>query len=98
MTWIVENSAVQLQQWVIGQSTHVRVGEGEKFECCPDFSCCKPELLAPRDVREEFMAATEEKRHRMLFGFLAKLIEVSAPGNVYLTDGIEGKIISGTRT
>lgn len=26
-------------------------------ECCPDFSCCKPELLWPKDVRQSFYDA-----------------------------------------
>lgn len=40
----------QLDQWVIGDSIHNNIDD----ECCPDFSCCSPELLQPKEIRETF--------------------------------------------
>ena len=61
----------QLSLWVDGKSIH---GAGSEGVCCPDFSCCRPELLAPRDVREVFAAAhragNESVTMRMLMTFL----------------------------
>ena len=56
----------QLDAWVNGEPHHNMARD----ECCPDFSCCQPELLAPKDVRLEFAEATESKRHAMLGMFL----------------------------
>lgn len=42
-----------LQKWVDGQSIH----NDHPDECCPDFSCCRPELLQPIEVREAFQQA-----------------------------------------
>lgn len=46
----------QLELWVRGKSVH----NDERDECCPDFSCCSPELLAPEHERIE---DTEGDRH-----------------------------------
>ncbi len=40
----------QLDEWVKGNPIHNTIDE----ECCPDFSCCKPEFLQPLEVRETF--------------------------------------------
>jgi hypothetical protein len=46
----------QLRQWVSGQSTHDRAND----RCCPDYSCCRPELQAPREEREHYAALVEQ--------------------------------------
>ena len=38
----------QLAEWVKGNSIHNQ----DRDECCPDFSCCDNELLAPEDERK----------------------------------------------
>jgi hypothetical protein len=52
-------------------------------ECCPDFSCCKPELLAPKEVRMLFYKADMEgdtkTTSRLLGEFLSRLIEFAVP-------------------
>ena len=59
----------QLSEWVDGRPVHGN-------NCCPDFSCCQPQLLAPPAVRELFAAAhkagNEEVTMRMLMEFLGK--------------------------
>lgn len=70
----------QLENWVKGKSVHNIVDN----ECCPDFSCCKPNLLASQEVRDEFLKATnednEKKVHAMLMQFLSKLLDDELPG------------------
>ena len=44
----------QLYYWVEGVSLHY----GK--ECCPDFSCCIPELRAPKRVRERYLEAFDK--------------------------------------
>ena len=39
-----ERDLYQLDEWVKGNPIHNNVDD----ECCPDFSCCRPELLAPK--------------------------------------------------
>jgi len=55
----------QLRLWVEGKPAHAD-------ECCPDFSCCVPELLAPEHERKAFADATQEGRYAFLGGFLAR--------------------------
>lgn len=47
------NGAEQLKLWMEGTSLH----NDETDECCPDFSCCAPELQAPDEERTAFCAA-----------------------------------------
>ena len=56
----------QLQLWLIGQPVH----NHDLGECCPDFSCCCPELLARVEVRRAFVAANEAAREAYLLSFL----------------------------
>ena len=37
----------QLKAWVEGKPYHAK-------QCCPDFSCCEPELLADEGIRKTF--------------------------------------------
>lgn len=64
----------QVDLWVRGESVHNTLGPGGG-ECCPDFSCCKPELLAPEAVRRRFKEAGKKERYQMLMEFLAALVE-----------------------
>ena len=47
----------QLEKWINGESVH----NDKRDECCPDFSCCEPELLADRELRERYRRAVAEK-------------------------------------
>lgn len=61
-----EEANRQLSEWVEGRPFHNTVDD----ECCPDFSCCRPELLAPRYAREAFEKADDSTRGGFLMGFL----------------------------
>ena len=75
------NRNEQLAMWVRGQSVH----DTERDECCPDFSCCNPELLAAKEEREHFLASDDNERERMLMMFLGKGMKVLTSKNVFVT-------------
>ena len=72
----------QLSEWVAGRSHHNVARE----ECCPDFSCCQPELLASAEVREAFRDGSEAMRMEMLGMFLGTAFE-SAGKSVHIAGG-----------
>ena len=83
---LVDTSDEQLTLWLNGTSVHLRSKRhGESYQCCPDFSCCKPELLAPTSVRRAYVNKPAE-REGMLIKFLGAMIG-SAMTEVYITDG-----------
>jgi hypothetical protein len=65
----------QLKRWLEGSSQHLNTNG----ECCPDFSCCFPELLWSVERRAAFVRAIAEKdestKGRMLVEALNALIE-----------------------
>ena len=77
--WKVESQR-QLSEWVAGRPFHLKIeGVAEYESCCPDFSCCTPEMLQPVEVRKAFLVANEDDRTKFLGGFLqgmmAKMME-----------------------
>lgn len=74
----------QVQLWVDGNSVH----DGQ---CCPDFSCCRPELLAPKEERELFqqLHLTGESTMGMLGMFLGRSLEDK---NIYIAGVIDDKL------
>ena len=77
----------QLRLWVEGTSVHHALQRGG-HECCPDFSCCKPHLLQPIEVRRAFVAADERGRNKFLMVFLGGAISDARPDvQVHITDG-----------
>lgn len=83
----------QLRRWVEGAPVHRltpdrKVGKHvlEGGECCPDFSCCRPELLAPVEVRKAFAVASRKERGKLLAHFLGALIE-GVPVKVHIVTG-----------
>lgn len=60
----------QLQEWVKGNSVHNET----TGECCPDFSCCVPELAIPVEQRILFQKADDKLRMEMLGIFLGAAI------------------------
>jgi hypothetical protein len=60
----------QIRRWVAGDSVH----NTRRDECCPDFLCCQPKNLAPRDVRERFSKAGIAERNTTCMGFLAGML------------------------
>ncbi len=71
----------QLAQWLKGNPVHNDIRD----ECCPDFSCCDPELLASEEERKTFVDANDETRHMMLMGFLAAMM-TNEDKKVYIAD------------
>ena len=65
----------QLEKWVAGESIH----DHENDQCCPDFSCCRPDLAAHIGDREIFQKYFLEENEcgtmTMLTGFLMKALE-----------------------
>lgn len=45
-----ERCSNQLEEWVKGNPIH----NIQDNECCPDFSCCNPEFIQPKEIRETF--------------------------------------------
>lgn len=72
----------QLRRWALGDS----VCPNTRHECCPDFSCCKPKLGWPLEMRRGFMAAGQGEREKMMMGALGALLE-SVGEKAYVTRG-----------
>ena len=71
----------QLAEWLKGNPIH----NDKRDECCPDFSCCQPELLVDQRTRQAFVDADEALRMSMLGIFLASAIALAARGKeVYI--------------
>lgn len=56
----------QLAAWLRGES----LCPNTRDECCPDFSCCNPDALAPLEQRRAFVEGTPEVREHLCLGFL----------------------------
>ncbi len=94
-----ERCTHQLDEWVKGNPIHNDTDD----ECCPDFSCCKPDYLQPLEIRETFLAvcakADEEEfnpdchpfndaKMGMLMSFLGGLVSSEFPDkNINIIDG-----------
>jgi hypothetical protein len=83
---VVHTYDEQLQLWEEGESVHVDAS-GHGIECCPDFSCCHPDLLAPIEVRREFRHARPRERERLLMSFLGGAIANHTSQKVHVTNG-----------
>ncbi len=70
----------QLDLWVAGESVH----GNDLGECCPDFSCCQPELKAPKKARIAFRNADESTRMKYLVGFLGAAISLASDKKVHI--------------
>lgn len=77
----------QLARWLDGKPVHRQfklklvdkdgvtvIGEQNADECTPDFSCCRPNLLVEREIREAFVAAPRDVRMQFLSTFLRALL------------------------
>ena len=77
----------QLMQWVAGVSIHNQ----ERGECCPDFSCCQPQLLATQDERNLFVSRPDV-RDSMLMMFLNRALS-KLKAKVYVAGDAETKTV-----
>ena len=57
----------QLESWQQGVPVHAE-------QCCPDFSCCCPELLAPKEMRDVFVAAYKAGKEDVTTRFLVTFL------------------------
>ena len=81
-----EGIAEQLAEWVKGNPQHNTIRD----ECCPDFSCCQPILLAPEEIRREFAEAGEAKRQGMLMQFLGAALALTGKRDETYIAGLDG--------
>ena len=61
----------QVRLWAKGLSVH----NTTRDECCPDFSCCNPNIHTPQAVRRRFRDGDRKTRAKLLVGFLAGLLK-----------------------
>lgn len=60
----------QLERWLAGESVH----KMDTDECCPDYSCCIPELQWSEERRRAYMEAGDDVRETMQKGSMGALI------------------------
>lgn len=75
---IVATHREQTERWVAGDSVHVRVGSS--WECCPDFSCCYPDLRRPKAERVAFAKADVPAREAFSAAALGALVRKCSGG------------------
>lgn len=75
----------QLELWLDGKSVH----NIETDECCPDFSCCRPELLAPIEIREIFVKAYGQGNENVTNRLLMEFLDKSLKGYDFYIAGLE---------
>lgn len=63
----------QLTKWVAGRPSHSISPEGIGHSCCPDFSCCRPELMVSWQIRQAYLVSSPEVRRRFHVAFVAAL-------------------------
>lgn len=62
----------QLALWRQGRSLH----NDELNQCCPDFSCCNPSLLAPQEMRDLFCKAYAENNEDLIQSILVSFLQL----------------------
>lgn len=71
---------VQLDNWIKGINEHTKdLPNGIEPECCPDFSCCQPELEWSLELKQRFLKASSEDRETMLLNSLFNMIKHTEP-------------------
>lgn len=86
-------SAYQLREWAEGRPWHNpwapdgSYGESKADgECCPDFSCCCPDMIWGRERRYAFVSAEGEGKYRMLLG---ALVNLTNPDTTYVAGALQ---------
>lgn len=65
-----ESLKYQTDEWVAGRPWHNTVSD----ECCPDFSCCRPDMMWDANARRVFASADKVTQRRMMMGGLQALL------------------------
>ncbi len=64
----------QVELWVKGESVH----NHDREECCPDFSCCSPEINTPIEkrimFRDAYVQGNDELVEFLLMEFLNNML------------------------
>lgn len=81
----------QMGKWVEGESIH-NGPTSRQGTCCPDFSCCRPELKWP-EYQRRFFVEHPEARDKMLAMSLTALIENHKPGTKVYIAGDESNYV-----
>lgn len=103
-------SEEQLALWVEGHSIHnndavyhivdekenvIGTKKVEDGECCPDFSCCNPDLQWPKELRQKFKEADEAVRESMLIMSLSQVMASQGESINIGGDLIGGFVLTG---
>jgi hypothetical protein len=87
----------QLREWAEGRPWHNPwspgattpfYGDTREGECCPDFSCCRPDMIWNRERRYAFVGADDDTRSQMLFGAIFNLTD---PDTTYVSGGFSNE-------
>ena len=74
-----ERLETQTINWLNGKPEHNKIDD----ECCPDFSCCTPELLASKEERQKFynahISGDTKTINKMLGDFLGWMLARNIP-------------------
>lgn len=71
---------MQLSQWVSGFSFH----NGVDDMCCPDFSCCYPEIVTPLEKRQEFFKLYKEKGSEATIPMIAEFLKAVQGQDIHI--------------
>ena len=82
-----ESVEYQLREWLAGRPWHNTFAPNGG-ECCPDFSCCMPQFLAPLATRQAFVNASDEDRFKFLGGFLGGAIPDALEKTIYVAGDV----------
>lgn len=87
----------QVEEWAKGNPLHNPVnpenGLYEGGECCPDFSCCNPDMLMPEESRQKFLEAHkagDEKTKMQFLGMALSGLGAKMNQTVYVA-GVDGE-------
>lgn len=82
----------QLEAWRQGRPWHNPISPLARIkggECCPDFSCCYPHLLAATATRDVFVRASPSIRDEMLGMFLGAACAAARPNRPVYIAGLQ---------
>lgn len=77
----------QLEKWLNGNPVHDR----EADQCCPDFSCCSGNGMAPKEQRERFVKAIKENDERTRMEMLGMFLGAAFSGSYVAGLNTEGQ-------
>lgn len=74
----------QLKQWLEGNPIHM------EDQCCPDFSCCRGiDTIAPLEIRQRFVKATQDGDEAARFEMLGMFLGAAMSGEKVYVAGLK---------